>query len=262
MRNLMLWGLLAAAAVAIMGCGGGGEPKKVTVPVRVEATVDRVKGESLTTSRSTPGRSVGEVVGVWLTRPVEQRLEYDPQTHTARGVVLVELGQHSFRVEAKRSDGVTLYAGETSASVTVEERFKQIAVTLLPVPASVDITAVVHEITGAPAIRLTYVPPRGSYDDLQGVVENINPALVAVAVYIEVDGRWWTKPYWDRPRTPVRSDNTWVCDITTGGHDQNATRIRAYLIRKDYEPPLAPQQGLPPDPPTPDVLAMVEVTRE
>lgn len=263
MRKSLLY-LLGIIALLAVGCGGGSTTcQRPKVPVRIQAKVERVQGLNLADSRKAQGRSVGEIVSVWLTSPVEQRLAYDSSTYTAGGVVTIEVGQNiRFRVEAKRADGVTLYAGEAVASVTIEDRFKEIAVTLLPVPGSVDVSANVHEVTGPPTIRLTHIPPRFSYENLEGVVENINPALVAVAVYIEVDGRWWTKPYWTEPKTPVRGNGTWTCDITTGGYDESATKIRAYLIRKQYEPPLAPQQGLPPDPPTSDVLAMVEVVRE
>jgi len=260
MRTLIC-GFLLVVAIALIGCGGG--DRKQRVKILIEAKPAHVQGGEIDDNHSNSKRSVGEIVSVWLTSPFKQQLEYDPKTYVASGVVLVEVGENIlFRVEAKRQDGVTIYSGETRVSITVEEQFKKIEVSLFPVTGSVNIIANVHEITGPPSIRLTYVPPLGSFDDLQGVVENINPALVAVAVYIEVDGLWWTKPYWSAPKTPVRSDGKWVCDITTGGHDQDATRIRAYLIRKDYDPPLAPSQGLPPDPPTPDVLAMVEVRRE
>lgn len=90
-----------------------------------------------------------------------------------------------------------------------------------------------------PAIGLTYVPKYGSTENLQGRVLNADPKDFAVAVYIEVDGGWWAKPYWDNPVTKINNDGTWVCDITTGGIDETATRIVAYLIPINYEPPLA-----------------------
>ena len=50
-----------------------------------------------------------------------------------------------------------------------------------------------------------------------------------VAVYIYVRG-WRTKPTWDYPLTPIQNDGSWVCDITTGGNDQEATSIAAYGV--------------------------------
>jgi glucan 1,3-beta-glucosidase len=98
---------------------------------------------------------------------------------------------------------------------------------------------------GAPQIQFTYVPSYGSYDDLRGRVLHINPADYAVAVYIYVVGGWWTKPYYERPKTYINADGTFTVDITTGGSDQNATIIKAFLIPRDYNPPLASGGGLP-----------------
>lgn len=248
----MLW--LVWLAAGLSGCGGaGGYPR---VPVRIVATYAPAQGKAPDLRRT-----VGEVTTVWLTQPVEQQLDYDPTTHVAQGVVMVEAGEDLlFRAEARRKDGVALYAGDARSTVRAGQ-INEVTIPLKPVPGPMSITAHVHETTGPPAIRLTHVPPLGSFEDLEGEVQNINPNLVEVAVYIFVGGSWWTKPYWDAPTTPVRADGTWTCDITTGGIDSQATRIRAYLIRKGYQPPLAPQEGLPPDPPTQDVLAMVEAVR-
>jgi len=86
------------------------------------------------------------------------------------------------------------------------------------------------------AIDFSYVPPYGSFDDLQGRVRCVKPADYKVAVYIFVSG-WWTKPYWDWPLTTIQEDGTWTCDITTGGTDQLATKIAAFLVPNGYNPP-------------------------
>lgn len=90
-----------------------------------------------------------------------------------------------------------------------------------------------------PTIGLTYVPKYGSAENLRGRVLSANPKDFVVAVYIMVDGLWWSKPYWDSPITKINDDGTWVCDITTGNIDETATRIVAYLIPYDYQPLLA-----------------------
>jgi hypothetical protein len=90
----------------------------------------------------------------------------------------------------------------------------------------------------APAVQFTYVPPYESFKDLQGRVNCVNPSSYKVAVYIFVSG-WWTKPYWDQPLTTIQSDGTWTCDITTGGTDQLATKIAAFLVPNGYKPPPA-----------------------
>jgi len=91
---------------------------------------------------------------------------------------------------------------------------------------------------GDPSIEFTNVPPYGSFANLVGRVSYASPADFAVAVYIRVEGGWWSKPYWDSSVTAIRSDGTWTCDITTGGIDEQATEIQAYLIAGSYKPPL------------------------
>ena len=111
-------------------------------------------------------------------------------------------------------------------------------------------------------ILFTYVPPYGSYADLRGAVRNVNPADYAVAVYIQVSGRYWTKPYWTRPTTTIQADGSWVCDITTGGIDQKATLIVAYLIPKSYDPPLMRGTSKLPVELDENAVGKVEVTRQ
>lgn len=98
-----------------------------------------------------------------------------------------------------------------------------------------------------PFIEFTNVPPYGSFMNLQGQVTCIDPTNYRVAVYIFVSG-WWTKPTFANPLTLIQSDGTWTTDITTGGLDQNATKIAAYLVPDGYNPPLmGGGQTLPPE---------------
>jgi exo-beta-1,3-glucanase (GH17 family) len=89
---------------------------------------------------------------------------------------------------------------------------------------------------GLPSIELTYVPPLGSFENLRGRVNHVLPAAYYVAVYIYVSG-WWTKPYFDRPKTMIQADGSWMADITTGGVDQRATRVAAFLLPVGYDEP-------------------------
>jgi exo-beta-1,3-glucanase (GH17 family) len=101
---------------------------------------------------------------------------------------------------------------------------------------------------GTPAMELTAVPPIGSFDDLRGQVWHVASANYGVAVYIKVLGGWWTKPFWNNPVTPIACDGSWICDITTGGEDPQATDIAAFLISLAYTPPAAAWEGdLPAD---------------
>lgn len=88
-------------------------------------------------------------------------------------------------------------------------------------------------------LELTYVPPYGSDMNLRGKLLNGDPDKFGVAVYIMVEDAWWTKPYWAAPITEINSDGLWECDITTGGLDQKATSITAFLLPAGYEPPMA-----------------------
>jgi hypothetical protein len=98
----------------------------------------------------------------------------------------------------------------------------------------------------SPTIGFTHVPSYGDlYDSLRGYVSCAAPADHKVAVYIYVSG-WWTKPYFASPLTSLESDGSWNTDITTGGSDQLATRIAAFLVPNGYNPPLmSGQQTLP-----------------
>jgi len=141
------------------------------------------------------------------------------------------------------------------------------------VPDSVKVSAKAGEATednwsqvtipggpGEPAIEFTHVPNYGSYDDLQGRVWHVDPAEHRVAVYIYVSG-WWTKPYWSRPLTTIQSNGGWACDITTGGIDQRATRIAAYLLPKGAYPPSMSGGGVLPGVLDKMAVAKVEATR-
>jgi exo-beta-1,3-glucanase (GH17 family) len=90
---------------------------------------------------------------------------------------------------------------------------------------------------GTPTIEFSYVPSYGSFDDLRGRASHVRALDYRVAVYAKVGGGWWTKPYWDYPLTLITPDGTWACDITTGGSDQNATEIIAFLVSAGYDPP-------------------------
>jgi hypothetical protein len=87
-----------------------------------------------------------------------------------------------------------------------------------------------------PTIEFTNVPSYGSFDDLQGKVTNVIPTDYKVIVYIYVSG-WWTKPSSASPLTDISTSSTWICDITTGGSDQYATKIKAFLVHNGYTPP-------------------------
>ena len=86
-------------------------------------------------------------------------------------------------------------------------------------------------------LEFTNVPAYGTTSHLKGIVRHEDVANLKVAVYIRVYGGWWTKPYWDAPATPLSEDGTFSVNITTGGHDEHATEIVAFVIPAQYYPP-------------------------
>lgn len=114
---------------------------------------------------------------------------------------------------------------------------------------------------GTPTVEFTYVPLYGSFNNLQGQVWHVAPLDYKVVVYIYVGSRWWIKPYLAQPLTSILSDGSWTCDITTGGIDQQATKIAAYLIPNSYTPPLILGDATLPASLDTNSVAKVEVTR-
>jgi exo-beta-1,3-glucanase (GH17 family) len=114
---------------------------------------------------------------------------------------------------------------------------------------------------GTPSVEFTSVPPYGTFGDLQGRVRHVRPIDTRVAVYIKVGSGWWTKPSFAAPVTLIWPDGAWTTDITTGGTDQYATAIAAFLIPADYWPPAAAGSPTLPSELLAHALASVEVTR-
>lgn len=113
---------------------------------------------------------------------------------------------------------------------------------------------------GDPAIEFTHVPPFGSFEDLEGQVWHVDPADYKVVVYIYVSG-WWTKPTFANPLTTIQIDGSWITNITTGGVDETATKIAAFLVPNGYNPPLMSGGGTLPSELDQNAVANVEVTR-
>ena len=89
---------------------------------------------------------------------------------------------------------------------------------------------------GNPRLSLTTVPKKGSQANLKGKVRNANRRKYRVVVYIFTDG-WHNKPKVNNPKTRIRKNKTWECDITTKPGDASAKFIAAYLLPRNYNPP-------------------------
>lgn len=110
-------------------------------------------------------------------------------------------------------------------------------------------------------LEFTSVPAYGSNANLKGIVRLLETEHLRIAVYIRVQGGWWTKPYWDSPATPISPDGSFTVTITTGGHDEQANEIAAFVIPEEYYPPgLRGESELPAEL-TRKALARAQVTR-
>ena len=108
-----------------------------------------------------------------------------------------------------------------------------------------------------PDLLFTYVPPYGSYHNVRGKVVNMDPSEFKICTFIKVGSTWWMKPYWSRPLTTIGSDGNWSVDYTTGGIDQNASKINCYLVSPDF----VPVKHSPPSLTDPKVFDMVSAAR-
>ncbi len=97
---------------------------------------------------------------------------------------------------------------------------------------------------GNATIAFGPVPPLGSTDPVTGTVSHIGPFDGYVALFIQVGGQWYEKPYANAPLTAFATDGSWSVDYTTGGaSDTMASQIVAYLFPVTYLPP--PVLGIP-----------------
>lgn len=105
---------------------------------------------------------------------------------------------------------------------------------------SVSVTSTTDAPTTTHALTITSLPPRGSAGYAIGTALGFNPASYqGVAVYIDVDGQWWTKPTFASPLTTIAPDGVWQANIDTGGADANATEVAAFLIPTGFDVPQA-----------------------
>ena len=111
----------------------------------------------------------------------------------------------------------------------------------------------------AASIEFTSIPAYGSSTPLTGYVSNAATDSYQIAVYIKVGSGWWTKPTYAAPLTSIHADGTFTVNITTGGSDQTATQISAYLVPTGYAIPI--MNGGSVLPATLDAFPKASVTR-
>lgn len=115
--------------------------------------------------------------------------------------------------------------------------------------------------SGVPSLQFTSIPAIGSFDELAGTAEHVDPVDYQVAIFIDVNGAWWSKPTWTHPAVPIGPDGSWTADITTGGIDQKATDIAAFLVPVTYSIPLASGASTIPGDIEAKAVARVEAAR-
>jgi len=116
--------------------------------------------------------------------------------------------------------------------------FRQKKRTLFELFIAVYLAVLNQHCVGAPQVVITNLPAYGSFDNLQGIILDANPASNAVAALIYVPGYGWvSKPTCAQTLAALQSDASWSADITTGGSDQLATRVAAFLVKTNYSQP-------------------------
>lgn len=80
--------------------------------------------------------------------------------------------------------------------------------------------------------QVNNLPPGASYDNYFVAV------YIFVPDYLQYQGEngWWIKPTRDCAITSIQPDGSWIADITTGGVDEYATHIMAFLFPRSFVP--------------------------
>ncbi len=105
-----------------------------------------------------------------------------------------------------------------------------------------------REAGAASSVVFSSVPAYGSFNNLQGQVYGVNPAIYRVAVFINTAqpntgsySSWWSEPGCVgnlSSLTTIQPDGTWTTDITNNSGDQNATQIAAYIVPASFSAPV------------------------
>lgn len=115
----------------------------------------------------------------------------------------------------------------------------------------------------AKSIVFTHVPAIGQATDkvLSGRTFGIDPATARIALYIQVDEVWWTKPSFSKPLTSIAADGSWSATIAPVASDTLATQIVALVVPVGFVPPEVGGEPWLPDVVTQAALASTEVVR-
>lgn len=90
----------------------------------------------------------------------------------------------------------------------------------------------------APWVAVARAPAYGTSGALEGQSGNFNPATHRIAVQIEVNDIWWTKPTAAAPLVAINANGTWSCPVVSGGADTYATRYHVRVFPVGIQPPV------------------------
>jgi len=263
---------LLLAAVWLIGCGGSGGDSP-DHPGRYVRVGDGKGMLHLVVPQWTRG-FVDDIA--WITVEIFHGTpdpygpyEFSPTAGAELVVEGLQAGsQVSIEVKAYDAAGTLIGHGMTD-EFTVQAGTQDVELRVDPLPTTLNI----HVKFGKyPEVTIESArPPTGDQPALfldvaqpctaAGRAVNITPADHAVAVYIHVPGYGWVnKPYWAWPLTPISSDGTWRTTTCTGGHDEDADEVRAFLVRKDASVPILAGGETPPD--LPDAIASAQKSVE
>lgn len=169
----------------------------------------------------------------------------------------LNIGIYEFTVNALNAAGTVVFTGKSGSVAITENTSTPVSVILQPPATGVGVDLTIWGDLGPPTIYATYIPPYGNPKDtvLRGKVTGVLPGTVHLLVYIYYNG-WIIKPYWNNYKTMIDANGYWACQTYTGGYDYNATAFRVYLVTNDYT-----SSAMPPNPPTAQSLAMLEIPR-
>jgi len=88
-----------------------------------------------------------------------------------------------------------------------------------------------------PTIAITNLPAFGTTNALGGYVANADFTTNCVAVFIFVDGGWYSKPSCQTQLTPLRTNGTWSANVASVASDTTATEFAACLVPTNYNLP-------------------------
>ncbi|MFA4996379.1 MAG: prepilin-type N-terminal cleavage/methylation domain-containing protein [Patescibacteria group bacterium] len=171
--------------------------------------------------------------------------------------LMLNINSYEFTVNALSSAGTVLFTGKSGLVAITEGNSTPVSITLQPPATGVGVGLTIWGDLGPPTIYTTYVPPYGDPKDtiLRGKVTGVLPDSAHLLVYIYYNS-WIIKPYNNNYQIKIDSNGYWACQTYTGGYDYNATAFRVYLVTNDYG-----SSAMPPDPPTAQSLAMLEIPR-